>query len=113
MRRLRVLVALVLLSTTFSLGRTEQDRPSPPPAPSHDPFTLYSPDPGAVVWADMSEDERANTNRTKEWAETRNGADVHSAFAAAAGRMNQLRLFEEAQATSNLEGIETLGVVHQ
>ncbi|MBZ0234382.1 MAG: hypothetical protein K8M05_18780 [Deltaproteobacteria bacterium] len=111
MRCTRGLLALLLLSVTFSSGRTEQETAEAPPLPIRDPFTLYDADPGAVEWEDMSEEERANTNRTLDWAETQHGADVHNAFAAASSTTNQLRLIEDAQNTSNLDGIESLGVV--
>ena len=111
MRCTRGLLALLVLSVTFSSGRTEEDAPDEATLPVRDPFTLHDADPGAVAWEDMSEEERANTDRAMEWAETQHGADVHNAFAAASATTNQLRLIEDAQNTSNLDGIESLGAV--
>lgn len=93
---------------------TAEPNPSIEPgagAPPHDPFTLYPADEGAVTWGDMTPEEQAGTEAMQEWAETKNGAEVHGAFAAAVGTTNNMRQLEAAQAASGLDGIETLGVV--
>ena len=111
LRLTRGLLALMLLSVTFSVGRTEQDTPVDASHPVHNPFTLYSADDGALDWEGMTPAERANTDAVMDWAETRNGATVHNAFSAATARTSEIRRIEDAQNSTNLDGIETLGVV--
>jgi hypothetical protein len=70
-RGTRVLVALLLLSVTFSVGRSEDDARGTSPRPdARDPFTLYPADVGALEWDAMSTAEKANTDSVMEWAET-------------------------------------------
>ncbi len=82
--------------------------PGPPP---HDPFTLHPADEGAATWEDLTEDEKAEADRTAEWADTQHGADVHAAFSAAGATTSEMRVQEAARRASGLEGVDTLGVV--
>ena len=110
-----LLFIFALVTFLFSVSGMSTAEEQPPGTegqpPRHDPFTLHPADVGAVDWGSMADAERANTNSVMEWAETRNGASVHDAFSAAAARTSAIRIVEDAQQASNLDGIETLGVV--
>lgn len=92
------------------------ETPDPPPddiepgPPEHEHGTMYPSDDGAWEYEDLNEREQAHAERAQEWAETANGTEVHNAFSAAAATTTTLRLVDEAQQASGLEGIETLGV---
>jgi hypothetical protein len=108
--KVRTLVALALLSVSFSLGQGEEGDGDVAPS-AHVPGTMYLADEGALEWADMSPRERETTDAIREWAETRNGGAVHDAFSAAVATTTALRLVEQAQDASGLDGVETLGVI--
>ncbi|MBZ0232446.1 MAG: hypothetical protein K8M05_08970 [Deltaproteobacteria bacterium] len=109
-RRVRGVLPLALVSVMFSVGTGAQRQPGSRHDSEHDPFTLHPADEGAQQWEDMTPAERGDVTRMGEWAE-RNNVAVHDAFSAAVARTAELRALQEAQTSSGLEGVETIGVV--
>jgi len=109
-RRVRRVLPLALVSVMFSVGTGAQHQPGSRHAPKPDPFSLHPADDGAQQWEDMTPAERSDVTRMGAWAD-RNSAAIHDAFSAAVTRTTELRALQEAQSSSGLEGVETLGVV--
>lgn len=72
---------------------------------------MYPADEGARTWDDLNLEEQAQVELAQDWAENQNGYDVQNAFSAAVATTSNLRLVEQAQQATGLDGIETLGVV--
>jgi hypothetical protein len=87
----------------------EAEEAAPPPVP-HDTFTQFPAGEGAIAFEELSAAEKQAVMNADEWAETRNGHEVHQAWSRyTQARRDEARL-KRAANRSGTAGLELVGV---
>lgn len=98
-------------------GSEEQEGPpvdeagveAEPAEPIH-PFQRYQADDGALSYQDLSESDKARSDKIQEWAEADSGYQVHQEWAAGTAWAREHARLVIAERTAGLEGSGEVGV---